>query len=289
LRRGKIAESEGAGKALAEYGDLLHPQGPARKGPGFTDVAQTDRGTRLPPVAAQAPLPKSPAELKPAIEAWQKTTNDWNASLAPGYQAEQRLNSIAKAFKTFESGSFATERGNVAAALKSAGLDNLSQLVLKGDPAQVQLALHENYLETIQQLKAASQRWTQMEFKAISANREHPNIQPAANLQMLSEDIGTLRQGRDLTNDFNLGRRNGWRDPHSFQAEWLKENPLSEYVDRTKKEIGPLKGMEGARTKGAQSAIPSTAIDHLRVNPQLAPHFDEMFGQRAAARILGGR
>lgn len=213
-------------------------------------ATRTDHGTILPPLSDQAPLPRTPAEAKGAVESWQKTRDSWNTALQPGYEAEQRLNTIAKAFKAIETGSFATQKADIAAALKSFGIN----LPNTNDPAQVQLALHENYIETIQQLKAASTRWTQMEFKALSANREHPDIQPAANLQMLAEDIGTLRQSRDMARDFTEAQRNGWRDPQSFQAAWMRSNPLSGYVQYAKTEIGPLKGMAGA--PGAAGGVP---------------------------------
>jgi hypothetical protein len=197
--------------------------------------------TNLPPLSDQAPIPHTAKELDNAYASWQKTKDGWQSTLAPGYAAEQRLETIADAFKSFQSGSWQTDKADIAAKLKGLGIDVTPYL---GDPAKVQLSLHENYVETMQQLRASNSRWTQFEFKALSANKENPDIQPAANLQMLSEDIGTLRQARDLPNDLVAAQRNGWRDPQSFETAWLKQNPVSGYVAQVKKEIGPLQGMQ---------------------------------------------
>jgi hypothetical protein len=258
---GAKTAAENRARADVEYGDLLNPRA-LRPGPGTTEPVFTDRGTVLPPVSDQATLPRSPAEAKGAVESWQKTKDNWNAAVAPSYEAEQRLNTIAKAFKSFQTGAYATHKAEIAAALKSVGITPPAGM----DPQAVQLALHENYIETIQALKASGTRWTQMEFKALSANREHPNLQPEANLQMLSEDIGTLRHARDLATDFNEAQKNGWRDPNSFQAAWMYHNPLKAYVARAKQEIGPLKGMDtfesrwgGARDFGSGGAPAGSA------------------------------
>ena len=252
----KAAATTGAqeqAKAGVEFGDLLQPQQPPRKGPGGTEALTTTHGTLVPPLTDQAPLPKSPAEAKPRVEAWQKTQEGWHSGLQPGYQAEQRLNTIAQTFKTMQTGYGAEQKAQVASLLKSIGV-NLPETIL-ADPAKVETAIHENYVETLQQLKATTPRFTQMEFRALSENKEHPNLQPAANLQMLSEDIGQLRQARDLPRDFVEAQQHGWRDPQSFEQAWLRQNPLKGYVDKVRGEIGPLKGMTGNET-GSQPGFP---------------------------------
>jgi hypothetical protein len=226
--------------------------------------------TNLPPLSEQAPIPHTAKELDNTYAAWQKTKSDWQSTLAPGYAAEQRLETIASAFKSIQTGSWTTDKADIAAKLKGIGIDVTPYL---GNPAQVQLALHENYAETMQQLKASNNRWTQMEFRVTSENKEHPDIQPAANLQMLSEDIGTLRQARDLPNDFVAAQRNGWRDPQSFETAWLKQNPVSGYVAQVKKEIGPLQGMPAqaaGRPGGPSIQDIEAAIARKRAQTQLA-------------------
>lgn len=263
LEAKKAAATESA-KAGVEYGDLLTPQPAPKKGPGGTEALTTTHGTLVPPLTDQAPLPKSPAEAKPRVEAWQKTQEGWHSGLQPGYQAEQRLNTIAQTFKTMQTGYGAEQMAQVASLLKSIGV-NLPESIL-ADPAKVETAIHENYVETLQQLKATTPRFTQMEFRALSENKEHPNLQPAANLQMLSEDIGQLRQARDLPRDFVEAQQHGWRDPQSFEQAWFRQNPLKGYVDKVRGEIGPLKGMAPEPVVGSKNATaaagPAVGYEH---------------------------
>jgi hypothetical protein len=265
----KATATESA-KAGVEYGDLLGPQPEPKKGPGGTEPLTTTHGTLVPPLSEQGQLPKSPAEAKPAVETWRKTQDGWNAGLQPGYQAEQRLNTIAQTFKTMQTGYGADQKAKVAALMKSIGV-TLPESIL-GDPAKVETAIHENYVETLQQLKATTPRFTQMEFRALSENKEHPNLQPEANLTMLSEDIGQLRQARDLPRDFVEAQQHGWRDPQSFEQAWLRQNPLKGYVDKVRGEIGPLKGMPGNET-GAKSAFPG-ATPQSPTAPQISSKAD---------------
>ena len=249
-------QAQESAKAGVEYGDLLGPQPAPKQGPGGTEALTTTHGTLVPPLTDQGQLPKTPAEAKPAVDTWRKTQDGWQSGLQPGYQAEQRLNTIAQTFKTMQTGYGAEQKAQVASLLKSIGV-NLPESIM-ADPAKVETAIHENYVETLQQLKASTPRFTQMEFKALSENKEHPNLQPAANLQMLSEDIGQLRQSRDLPRDFVEAQQHGWRDPQSFEQAWLRQNPLKGYVDKVRGEIGPLKGMPG-NEGGAQPAFPGAA------------------------------
>lgn len=247
--KGAQEEAKETGAANVEYGSFRQPQG-STSGPGISEPIQTDHGTQIPPLNAQATVPSDPGVIKEKLPAWQKTITDWTTSLAPSQLAQQRLTTIANAFKSIQTGTFTTQKAQLAAALKSVGLDASGIL---GDPAQAQLALHENYAETMSQLKAATSRFTQQEFRITSENKEHPNIQPAANLQMLAEDMGSLKQAQDVANDWNVASKNGWKDPQSFETEYLKANKLSDYVAREKQAIGPLKGMTNTATNPVAS------------------------------------
>lgn len=249
---GQVEGAKDAAKADVEFSSFRGGQQGPTGGPGISVPMPTDHGTQIPPVNAQATVPSDPGVIKEKLPAWQKTITDFSTSLAPAQLADQRLSTIAKAYKAIETGTFTTQKAELAAAFKAANLPVPNFL---GDPAQVQLALHENYAETMNQLKAATSRFTQQEFRITSENKEHPNIQPEANLQMLAEDKGTLKQQIDLANDWNQASRNGWKDPQSYQTEFLKLNPLPDYVAREKQSIGPLKGM-GTKQPAQQAATP---------------------------------
>jgi hypothetical protein len=207
----------------------------------------TDHGTTIPAATEQAPIPRDAASLKTVIPMWAKTAGEMAESMRPAQEAEQRLLTIANAYKLTTSGSFATEKAAIGSALVALGVPEDKVPEMLGNPAQVQLALHENAVKTLQTLKATTSRFTQMEFKTLSTNQEHPNLQPEANAQQLAEDIGILRQQQKLATDWwGAAQQAGWRNPIDFQVKWTKANPLAKEVDAVKQEIGPLKGMKGA-------------------------------------------
>ncbi len=127
--------------------------------------------------------------------------------------------------------------------MKGLGID--PGLVMQTNPAAVQEALHDNILTTLPLLKAATPRPSQIEFMSVSENREHPNLQPAANLRMLSEEVALVRQAQQLPADWNMAQQQGWRNPQSFETAWSQLNPLDKARDQAVKDIGPLKGMPG--------------------------------------------
>jgi hypothetical protein len=199
----------------------------------------TGRGTTLPPLTSQA-LPQSAAEWEAAIPKWTDKQAEWNASIAPAQAAQQRLNSIANAFKLTQSGAFQTNKAELDSVLKSIGLPNTFT-----DPGQVEIALHSNYAQTLLNLKAATSRFTQSEFKVLSEKSEHPDLQPEANLEMLTQDNATLARAIPLPQDWNNAQQLGWRNPLSFETSWVQMNPLSDMVQWQRNNIGPLKGMVG--------------------------------------------
>jgi hypothetical protein len=82
----------------------------------------------------------------------------------------------------------------------------------------------------------------------LSEKSEHPNLQPEANLEMLSQDMATLARGQQLAQDWNTAQPLGWKNPLSFETAWTQANPLSNMVQWQRQNIGPLKGMAGTAT-----------------------------------------
>jgi hypothetical protein len=255
--KAKQTAADEAAKAGVEYGDLLKPQ-TVGQGPGQTEPLTTTRGITIQALADQAPIPANPAQLKTKIPEWQKTASEWTSALKSGQMAEQRLNTIAGAFQAIQTGSFTTNKADWQAKLNAVGIHFADNVL--SDPTKVQLGLHENYAETMEQLKANTPRFTQQEFKITSENKQHPNLQPGANLQMIAEDLAPIRQTRDLATDWTAAQRQGWRDPQSFESAWLRQNKLSDYVKRAKDEIGPLKGMPGNPATGGAPTAPATTV-----------------------------
>jgi hypothetical protein len=240
------------------------PPGPQPVGSPANPLKSALGGT-IPPVTEQV-IPPSADQLKAAIPEWQKTISQWTEGIQPARQAEMRLTTIANAFKLTESGAFATHKAELAAALKALGID--PSLAGSTDPAAVQLALHENILTTLPLLKAATPRPSQVEFVTTSENREHPNLQPEANLNMLAEDIALMRQARALPADWRQAQLLGWQNPQAFESAWSDRNPLDKTLAQVKAEIGPLKGMPGGPgSAAAPSPAPPAAATPTAVGP----------------------
>jgi hypothetical protein len=124
--------------------------------------------------------------------------------------------------------------------------------------AEAQLALHNNYKAQLATLAAATKRFTGAEFKVTSEAGTQSNIQPKANLEMLSADMGLTRQLQSLAGDWNHAQTvvgadgSRWVNPVSFRTAWTEENPLSRFIDTTRKELAPaIRGVPAAPAAAA--------------------------------------
>jgi hypothetical protein len=245
----------------AKAGEIGAENAPGAAGQGQTQVSIP--GTALAPnMMSTVPNYKEPAytanDIKQNGEEWAKQNAEIAATAGQSQQAIQRLTTIADAFKQIQTGAWQTDKAEFNAAWKSIFGPNAVPPFKGSDPGEIEKALHENYKSTLQQLGAVNKRFTQREFAIVSEKSENPNLQPDANLQMLGEDIGTLRQMGAMANDWANARVAGYKDPEIFQTKWLNANPLSPIVDAVKTEIGPLKGMPGYVAPGASA--PSTPL-----------------------------
>lgn len=270
--------AEESAKAGVALGDLYRPSGagappvppiiPGKGGvskgpptPGLNQPVTTQAGTQIPPISEAAPLSNAPAYLEKRIPQWAETENKWHESLDSNYIAEQRGLAIADALKKTESGQWATEKGTVSASLKAIGIDIPNDIL--GDPAQVQRALKDNFAQTLAQIRGFTSRPAAAEVILGQKNFSNPNLQPEANLSILGETVGQMRWERALMQDYSQAKTMGWRDPQDFQRAWSKLNPLQGFIDKTKAEIGPLKGMPGS----PGSAAPQIQEGATAINP----------------------
>lgn len=261
------AAAQHAGANQANLGPT-NPMAPPGATPTAQDLPKVTPYGVLPP-RTEEKLPGSAVEAEKAIPHWQERVTDWTKGIDPARQAEQRLSTIAQAFKATATGAWSTEAAALSAALKRVGVDIPDKYL--NDPTAVQLALHENILTTLPLLKAATPRPTQTEFITTSENREHPNLQPQANLQMLAEDIALMRQAQNLPAAFNAS---GWSNPLSFETAYYARNPLPAMVEKVKSEIGPLKGMPATPSAPAAEPPQTATLNgklHVKIGGQWYP------------------
>lgn len=230
----------------------------------------TGQGTKLPPISMAAPINQGTAYLAKRIPQWAETENDWNDALDSGYVAEQRAMAIADALKRVQSGQWTTEKADIIAKLRGVGIPVPNNVVSGANPEAVEEVLKNNFQSTLNQIRAFSSRPAAIEVQLAAKNFANPNLQPAANLQIIGETVGTLRWERAMLNDWAQAKQQGWQDPQDFQRAWTKLNPVQKFVDQTEKEIGPLKGMASSSQTGASTgtAAPPQSISS---KPSTAP------------------
>lgn len=201
------------------------------------------------------PFKKTDVEFaNKAMETDMKVNDEYSAQLNLYAQAEQRLNTVAQAFKAIQSGGLTTNKAEIANILQGLGADPSKYNL--DDPTSVYNVLHEQGINTLQQLKTmtagAGSRITNSEFVRIGDYMNNPNLPPATNLQLLGEAIGAIHYNKGMIEDWNkagaLGNRiaDGYTmRPNDFERKWQLDHKMNDYVEKVKQDIGPLKGMEG--------------------------------------------
>jgi hypothetical protein len=227
----------------------LRPAPPAAKLPEGTMV--TPNGSYLPSVNQQF-MPQSAKEVEQALPKWQATGEGWSQGVDMARTTEMRLETMYRAYQMLESGAYTTHVGEFLNLMSFLGIDpaKVSNKPLK----DIQLAMHENILTSLPVVKESTPRPTQFEFKTYSQNREHPDLTPAANMQMLGEDLAQARQIQYRARDWNTAQQQGWRNADSFNTVWSNLNPVTAEAERVKSELGPTKGTPGFQQ---QAPIPS--------------------------------
>lgn len=219
--------------------------------------------TAIPNVREAAPINKSEIYLKTRIPEWAKQETEWADAMPSNQIGEQRALAIGEALKATQAGHWAEDKAEVAAKLKSVGID-IGKNSWFGDPSAVQAAIKDNFASTLQQIRAFSSRPAAIEVQLASKNFANPNLQPEANLKIIGQTVGTMRWERAMVNDWAKAKAQGWQDPQDFQRAWMQKNPIQPFIDAATKEIGPLKGMKGAAQAdaGVQKKITAENIAH---------------------------
>jgi hypothetical protein len=265
---GPSPEEAEAGKTRGQYpqgfGIPGEPQGPLGAVPQGIDPTKpipspSNQGrsyaTTIPAIAQQARTPDlhTYGQAQPD---WQKESGELADAGVAAQRAETNLMAIAGAYKMVQSGTWATEKNEFAGYLRAVGLappESTAGL------AALQTALHDNYKNTLSQLKAVNSRFTGNEFRVNAEAGEAAGNQPEANLNLLSQDIAQVRQLQGLAFDWNSAQTmvgsdgSRWVNPDSFKTAWIRQNPLQPMIDQARAQIGPLKGMPGWTPPGSKS------------------------------------
>jgi muramidase (phage lysozyme) len=212
--------------------------------------------TEIPPLSSQAPLRFSGAVAGDLQKKWIDTSQKLYDAQAGIQSSKQLLGAMADIFKNYESGAFATYQSALLAKLNSLGIPTPNGV---NRPEDAQKILKDNFQTALQTMKATGiGRFTQLELKLASENFANPDLKPAANFAILTQDYGKILQAEALAKDWAVANQNGWSDPNSFATQWYgrKANDLSTFVNRAKVLVGPFKGMT---PQDVQQMIPQTA------------------------------
>jgi hypothetical protein len=209
------------------------------------DTMRSPDGTYMPSVMQQA-MPQSAKELNDNLPEWQKNANSFAADINAAQTSEMRLRTLYRVYGMLESGAYTTDTGELLKLTTFLGID--PKRISGKNLSDIQLALHENILGTLPQLRQDLTKPTQFEFKTVSQNREHPDLSPAANQQMLQEDIAQTQRTQALASAWNTAFQQGWRNPYSFETTWSKMNPTYGFEQRVKDQFGTVKGAGGPAT-----------------------------------------
>jgi hypothetical protein len=100
------------------------------------------------------------------------------------------------------------------------------------DPADIQIALHENFSQTMNTLKAqlagGGGRITQAEIFRAAEQQPGPNLQPKTNRSLIAEALAVVSQAQQLPQDWPLASRMGWEDALAYDGAWREQNKLSD-------------------------------------------------------------
>jgi hypothetical protein len=202
--------------------------------------------TTIPELDKQPPTTDIPTYGK-AQEIWLKDGSELSNAGVTAQSAEANLTAIARAYQMVQSGPLAMKSAEFTGLLAALGLKPPESTA---GLAALQTALHNNYKQTLSTLKAANSKFTGNEFKINSDAGEAAGNQPEANLTLLSQDIGQVRQIQGLASDWNAAQRmvgsNGahWVNLDAFRTAWRETNPLQPMIDQARAQF-PLMGTSG--------------------------------------------
>jgi len=217
-----------------------------------------------------------------AIQAAEQTTypkllQSWAEAIDPAQKSEALLEIMAETFQSFKSGAWETAKSQIGAHLLASGMTTKAQVnqLLNTDPKNAQIIMHETFLQAMNALKAAGiPRVTQSEIFAMVSQSANPDLQPEANLELVAEGLAAARYTQKFAAGWLQAREMGY-DPLTYENEFKRANNLKAYIDKTKEEIGPFKGMEPppspSRRQGGVNIPMKAPTKAAPTDPKTAP------------------
>jgi muramidase (phage lysozyme) len=202
------------------------------------------------------PLPVNPDRLKvinDTNQKWIEKVGDQQPLLETGIQQSMIMRDV---LSSIQSGAWTQQQAYWNAKLKAAGLPQ----IFDADPGLADIAAKENLNMTYSSLRAAGvQRITNMEVSQAQKANPSTAIQPEADAELLSNNLGVMFQQQALIRGSSLARAQGWVDLSDYQQKFYDQNPLTGrggFVDRAQQVVGDLRGV--GLNQGPQGKNPAT-------------------------------
>lgn len=230
-------------------------------------------GSQGPQNSAAAPsnqnsLPSGPSVADTeAQKGYTQQRLNFEQGVQPTLIGIQRMTAIADALKQFKSGWGAEHMATVNAVFKRLGMDPINSVA----PDQFQIVLKNNFQAAVSQMQKYSSNPAAVSLSQAIDNFANGDLQPEANLAILAQGIGTSKWQLDATKAMQDAKLGGTQDPNAFFLDWADKHPMQGYIDQATKDIGPLKGMEGAGPQGAPAPAGVTKVWNFDASGKLVP------------------
>lgn len=180
-----------------------------------------------------------PPEYVPAIQKqmWEDQTKE-GAKYNERQVVEQRLNAMVGVLQSLQTGTWATEKGDLIAGLKSAGID--VGTTDTANPEEVQKLIKYASANVMGQAAAAGNRLLVSELTTLTKANANPDLQPGANAAILAQAIGLAKRDDQYYQDYTDWHRahKGAIDSSEFETGWNKANPPEKFVNDAEKSFG---------------------------------------------------
>jgi hypothetical protein len=219
-------------------------------------TARVNNVIPAPPVGGGIPQAIPPREglvlaksagLSPAAKANdQKFSEEFPGKLHNAIEGEEAMQTVAQAFKLFNSNVLAEKLQGYALLAKATGMpDSVVEAVAGGDPAAMQRVDKEAVPSVIGILKEGASRFGQQEFMVTQKTAvASKTADPKANHALVGELMGKAQWNKQFLTDWDKAKDEGWRSPSAFFASWSQANPLNTYILSATKQIGNFRGMD---------------------------------------------
>jgi hypothetical protein len=218
--------------------------------PGAASAPPSSPGATPTPPGAPPSAPGRPSGLPssdmPVTEAQTKPVAEFGIDLRNVYTANQKL--IPRLERTYdilrdlESGMFAEKKAEIAAALRSIGINVPNSATM--NPEAVQKLLKEQIQSVFEQIKGVTSRPALQEFIMLQQANANPELQPGANAAILRQALGLLDYENNVYKDWVdwRGKNPGTREIDPFILDYTQRHKVDRYIDDRGRRLGNLRG-----------------------------------------------